>query len=128
MKILNGNIYSHDIRILNINKAKEELNSLKEEEVIVKPEAGEGGGGVFFIKASKINLADLHHKGDIIIQKSLEQNHILSDFYPYSLNTIRVLTIIDKEEIPQIVGNYLKFGIGRSRVDNSSDGGGLWLY
>lgn len=59
---------------------------------------------------------------EMLIQERLIQNKVLSDIYPHSLNTLRVASVLDGEEVV-IIGALLRLGSNGRVVDNSSQGG-----
>lgn len=124
MYTISGNIYEGSRRKISINEAKTLIEHLSQE-LIIKPELGMGGEGIKFSYSSDLNLKELADKGDFIIQPVFKQHHILHKINPDSLNTLRILTLLNEQGIAEIVSSCLKFGLGESRIDNVSAGGGI---
>lgn len=94
---------------------------------IVKPCDGKLGKGIF--KTYK----DADHKDDrklyescvkdrMLVEQCIEACEELKAFHPQSLNTIRVVTIANKEKACVFSGVF-RTGVGESVVDNSHKGG-----
>lgn len=61
--------------------------------------------------------------GDVIIQESLAQCKVLSQFNPSSLNTIRFMSLLGGDGSVTPVSAVLRMGVGGSKVDNLHSGG-----
>ena len=87
----------------------------------------EGGKGVYYIdkECTKQEINSLLNKikGDIIIQKALEQSLELSKLNSSSVNTIRLMTLLNKNGSVKLCSACLRMGIEGSKVDNASSGG-----
>ena len=94
---------------------------------IVKPCDGKLGRGIF-----KINK-DADHKEDrklyescvkdrLLVEQCVEACEELKAFHPKSLNTLRMVTIANKEKT-FVVSGVFRTGVGESVVDNSHNGG-----
>lgn len=87
----------------------------------------EGGHGVVYLcgKEEDQELKKTIHSvwGDAVVQSALKQHLTLSSFNPSSVNTIRVLSFLDKEGNVRIISAILRIGVGGSKVDNASSGG-----
>ena len=94
---------------------------------IVKPCDGKLGKGIFKI------YKDDHHKDDrklyescvkdrMLVEQCVEACEELRSFHPQSLNTLRVVTIANKEKACVFSGVF-RTGVGESVVDNSHQGG-----
>ena len=97
------------------------------DEIIVKQaNFSEGGVGVFFIsgdnKKDKFWDACRKIKTDIVVQESVKQNVELSKVNPTSINTIRILSLLNQNNV-KIYSTILRMGVNNSRVDNISQGG-----
>lgn len=92
--------------------------------VIVKPNASEAGIGIFILEASpslEQQVNEIVGK-DLIIEECVVQHPDLV-FGGHSVNTIRVITMVDNQGNPHILTAALRCGIGNSVVDNFSAGG-----
>lgn len=59
-----------------------------------------------------------------IIEEQLKQEKEISEFNPFTLNTFRFVTIVDKQGMPHIATSLIRFGLNeKSIVDNYCSGG-----
>jgi len=104
-----------------------------QERIIVKPVGGKGGGGIVlcFMKNGKMMLKSssggkgvLSYGDDcsVVLQHCITQHEKLNLFSP-SINTVRLATILTKENNVVIIGALMRFGVGENFVDNTSKGG-----
>jgi len=99
--------------------------------VIAKPLKDFGGHGVFKISESTDSyksdiqkLNNLIKQGeDYIIEQTIENVDYIKQLSPSSLNTIRIVTVIDKRGDLHIVAALLRMGNGVAITDNYHDGG-----
>lgn len=70
---------------------------------------------------SLIDLDQLYKK-DYIIQEQLKQSKEIAKLYPYSVNTVRIMTLFFKNEV-SVLSAVLRFGNNKSVVDNQRAGG-----
>jgi hypothetical protein len=90
-----------------------------------------GGDKVFKISRSQVanrsqQLADLYSeviKSGFLFQETVIQHDALSKLNPFSLNTIRFDTFMDKEGKVYIISGYMRMSINKHHVDNISSGG-----
>jgi len=125
-----------------------ELNSEKEivpliawikqnnfEKIVAKQPLSSAGEGVKIINTELINadlliagqestsyLADLYQKGYTLFESFIEQHKDLKQIYPGSINTIRIITFVNKQKELEIWGTLLRLGLDKS-VDNFAAGG-----
>ncbi len=117
-------------KVLTKDEAVEHL--LAQDSYIMKPSVDScGGRGIVIVDKNsdtKINNAqdvlDLFEQmGEHFVCQKLMKNHkSISDIYPHSVNTIRIITYVHKGEVKATKG-VLRLGAGGSRVDNVSAGG-----
>lgn len=94
---------------------------------IVKPCDGGLGHGVFKIYKNRDHtddrqLYDSCVKNRMMVEQCIESCKELKAFHPSSLNTIRVVTIQNRET-SEVFGSFLRMGRGNSVVDNAHAGG-----
>ena len=92
--------------------------------VIVKPNASEAGEGIYILEDTNVSseqIAKIEGK-DVVVEECVVQHPDLS-FGGNSVNTIRIVTMIDSKGIPHILTAALRCGVGDSVVDNFSTGG-----
>lgn len=92
-----------------------------EKEYIVKPIEGSLGVGIYKIdgKDASVELYNKLCQDHYLIEELLENETTLKEFHPFSLNTIRVVTLNNGE----IVGTFVRFGNNGNVVDNAHAGG-----
>ncbi len=100
----------------------------KEKEVFVKQATDCGGGhGVKYLNCQGLTMADFQAsiqgiRGDIAIQRGITQHSALAKINPSSVNTIRLITLLEKDGA-RVLSTILRMGVGDTKVDNSSSGG-----
>ena len=105
------------------------LNKIKNSpRVFIKlAEDSAGGKGVKSItpqnsKEDFFNIID-NIKGNIVIQKGIQQHEILKRINPSSVNTLRILTLLKKNGEVKILSAVVRMGRNGCVVDNASSGG-----
>lgn len=93
-----------------------------------KPLDGQCGGGVFKVDTSKEShpefVRDKLSQGVYLVQNFIVQHPEIERVYNKSVNTLRVLTIMDKETgKPVPIAGEVRFGAHGSVVDNLAAGG-----
>lgn len=87
----------------------------------LKQNIGSGGNGITKHKSDEIESIEKFYekiKGkSFILESAIVQNRELADFNPSSVNTIRVVTIRDKEKV-YIMDAILRMGNGEKSTDN----------
>ncbi len=96
--------------------------------VFVKIMAEMGGKGAYLITKENLKkeinaYADHILNNDCIHQDVIEQHQDINVIYPYSINTIRFDSYLDKKGTIHILSAFMRFGAGGAVVDNSSSGG-----
>lgn len=115
--------------IVSLDKAIEIL--LNEPAVFVKRATDCGGAsGVFFVenKTEEQFRKDFLEKvkkipTDIAVQKLVVQHQKIANLNPDSVNTIRILTILQKDGTVKVYSSLLRIGGGKEKVDNFCAGG-----
>lgn len=91
-------------------------------EIIVKPVDASCGTGIEIIDPSKRDPKELYDtlikNGQLLVEDVVKQNKEISNIYPNSVNTLRVVTINKK-----VVAAYLRIGNHGNVVDNFNHGG-----
>lgn len=101
----------------------------KHDILFAKPALGIGGGGVERIKTGEFKSAkDVYHHilslgYDYIIEEPIVQNEAVSSIYPVSINTVRLVTILDSRGVGHVVNACFRIGNNGDHVDNFSHGG-----
>lgn len=107
----------------NLNEFKNFVK--KHQEFIAKPRNGSCGKGIEKIKTNNNpnELYDyLKEKKLVVCEEVIKQNKEISKINPYSINTIRVVTINDHNK-SDVVACYLRIGNDKKYVDNFNSGG-----
>jgi len=97
-------------------------------ELFIKPLDAQEGEGIRKISTQKENVDSLFIElveGNYIIESVIQQNEKMY-FGNDSVNTARVLTVLDSSDNVHIVRAGLRVGVGKSVVDNFSAGGVLY--
>ena len=93
---------------------------------VLKEIHGEGGKSVDFVTFENENdvhnFVDKYSGSNYLIEEVLVQADDIRDFNPGSVNTFRIITIIDKDGNPHIAQAILRMGNGKE-VDNFCSGG-----
>ena len=93
---------------------------------IVKPCDDMRGRGIFKTnkKADQSNreLFDFCVRKRMLVEECICECEDLKVFHPQSLNTIRVVTVSNKEKA-EVFGSFFRMGVGNSIVDNAHAGG-----
>ena len=128
---INGNFYSYSYDLLSISKVTDILKNCHGE-YFVKPSIDTGGGrgilklniinGILyqFNDSNELSLSTfikLYPK-DYILQKKVEQHENLDNIYPFSLNTIRLLTYRRPNNEIVVLHTIVKMGNNKSYLDN----------
>lgn len=105
------------------NNLEEFKNFVQDEkEIIVKPLSLSCGKGVEKIKIVKKDIEKLYNKlienNQILVEQVAHQHEIISNVYPYAVNTVRIVTLNKK-----VVAAFIRFGNNKNVVDNFNHGG-----
>ena len=125
---VNGIIRDENYNIISLKKAIENIISLGEKKLFIKPCVDSyGGKGCSILNLKKETKTSLENKlqeynKNFLVQECVESHESLKKLHPESINTFRVITYIlnDKVYYCPIV---LRMGIGKSNLDNVSSGG-----
>lgn len=123
---MNGIFYDNNYNIITLDKAIELVSRI--ERYVIKPTRDSGGGkNVQFInniEKEKNNIKNIFHeyKKNFIIQKPLKQHKKIEEIHKESINTIRVMSMLENGNV-SIISSVLRMGVGDSCVDNECSGG-----
>jgi len=100
----------------------------KVDAVLAKPIDATCGEGC--VKCDKADFADpdalydrLVASGSTLVEEYIVQHSELSHLYPHSVNTLRIVSIVDNDGEPHILFAFLRIGQGGRVVDNLNSGG-----
>jgi hypothetical protein len=77
---------------------------------------------VFQLMLDTFNKGMPHRRYGIILQDRVHQHELLENVNPHCTNTLRVITLINNSAEIEVLINQLKFGRGKSMVDNTTQG------
>jgi len=92
--------------------------------VIVKPNASEAGSGIYILESATATQqqADKIVGQDVLVEECVVQHPDLA-FGGHSVNTMRVITMVDNQGQPHVITAAFRCGVGDTVVDNFSAGG-----
>jgi len=134
--LLFGYVYSSGMERLTFDQVYRELIQNNPEKLFVKPAGGYGGKGIHifhkkdrghYVTEDNVsfdqNFLDTIGKDqDYIVQYGITQHREISEIYPESVNTFRIITE-NKNGVARVVCAMLRMGRGHKEVDNVSSGG-----
>lgn len=127
VKNIAGIYYDDDYNLLTEDEAI--ARCLAAERFLIKPSVGSGKGyNIRFRNGSDLDAEAVkelfrNYGGrNFIVQAKLKQHKDLASIYAKSLNTIRIVTFLYKNDV-HILSMILRIGSGGSEIDNVSQGG-----
>ena len=88
--------------------------------VMVKPTSASSGQGIHVYKGESVsNLIE----SKALLEEFVSQHHLMAELNQSSVNTVRVYTILDKNNTPHILSASIRVGGVNSEVDNFHAGG-----
>lgn len=133
LRNINGKYYDGNYEIVTRNTIYE-YSKKHQGEYILKPSLESSGGKnikkihihsqKFFIDGKFTTLEDIEQgiPRDFLIQEYLEQHVMLKNIYPFSVNTMRMVTLRTGNEI-HVIQVIIKFGNNGAYIDNETPGG-----
>ncbi len=110
------------------NLLKDLLTNHHHESIFIKPMMGIGGA-----QCNRLVLNNLEQSvntyfrewttNSYLIEIGLIQHPVISNIYPTSINTLRIVHYIDQEQKVHIISSLMRFGLGGNVTDNTSQGG-----
>lgn len=122
-------LMKHDVLVLKDSTIDEILAFVnKYKEVIIKPANGACGVGIYKIKLNDKEAMDeliarLRKGENLIMEQLIVQHPEMARMNPTSVNTIRVITMVDRIGEVHIVNMLAKFGGSASCISNTMGGG-----
>ncbi len=126
VKCIAGVFYDDSLNLLTREEAVARCHDVGR--ILIKPSVGSGqGNGIEFFSSEKLTDADIQavfdkYGRDFIVQKKMSQHPVLASLNEKSLNTIRVMTFLHKNQV-HVLTAILRVGGGSNEVDNTSQGG-----
>lgn len=123
-KNINGIIYNDDFKMLTFDELLNEISINKE--VIIKPSINSGAGrGITFlnIDEKKIMKEEIEKHlqkfgNNFVVQKIIKQHKVLKSLNPSSVNTIRVMSFLNKNGV-NILSSHVRIGTNNNKVDHN---------
>jgi len=138
LKWIGGGLYTPDLRETSIQEVIKKANALGCSKLFLKPANGQGGFGISVFHRNDsggyqdpsgkslydlfVKQTSLFRSKDYILQAGLSQHKSLSELYPSSINTFRIVTE-SKEGAARILCSIVRIGSGGREVDNICQGG-----
>lgn len=124
LRKINSTYLDSEYRVLSYEQAVEKC--ILEKSVILKKATNSVGGKDILIWSieEEINKLKsyLNLDGDYIVQEIVDQHSSVGDFHPYSLNTIRIITLFHRNKV-RVLSSILRMGANGNFVDNAHAGG-----
>lgn len=120
--------FHRDVLLLDDKLSEEDYKvfSTKHESFIVKPIDGLCGKGIELLESKKFpNLSDIFAAGykNFFAEELIIQGPELAVFHPSSVNTVRLVTTLNKDKSFNILCAFFRTGKSNSIVDNVGSGG-----
>jgi hypothetical protein len=135
-KLIENEFYSKKLIPIEFSQIRKQILDLNCDKIFVKPALGYGGNNIYIFKRNKNskfknqfdmkfneNFFKTYCKGkDYIIQAGISQHKYLSEIYPNSINSMRIITE-NKSGIIRILYAILRMGRNKSELDNINQNG-----
>lgn len=110
-----------------VEEALAHLRAIGNGKIFAKVTNGSCGIGAFRLHQNMDNNEFIFALGqkDFLFQEDVEQHPEVSAFHPKSLNTLRLLTVLDDSGKAHVFGGLFRIGSGDNEVDNAYSGGYL---
>lgn len=122
-------LMKHDFIILKESSQTDIIAFLqKYREVIVKPAGGACGVGIYKMRYSdneaiKALFEKINAGENLIMEQVIVQHKEMARMNPSSVNTIRIITMVDKKGNVHIINTLAKFGGSEQCISNTMGGG-----
>lgn len=131
----NKGFLSESLDKISTNECMELVMNSEADKIFAKPVFGVGGKGICIFKREEGKYIDKQNQlvldekfledisgESFIIQEGVKQHAIMNTIYPDSLNTFRIVTEYDNNNV-KILFSILRMGSGGNQIDNASSGG-----
>ena len=127
IRCIQGLYYDSNYTPISLKQACDLMCESAPNGIVIKPSIHSWGGrNITFIKqavdAGRIQRLFSDYGKNFIVQKVISQHPALSAIHSESVNTMRIITILLDGEV-NILSACLRMGVGKSQVDNFSQGG-----
>lgn len=135
-KLSHNRLFTRELKEIGHNTMEEVLKNCRYRKIFLKPVDGDGGHGIFVFRRNDtgiytlkngtvLDTCFLHRIGsekNYIVQAGVEQAKELMEIYPYSVNTLRVVTE-NRDGMVRSLCAILRMGRNGREVDNASRDG-----
>ena len=124
-KLLENNISAPKLIAFYNHKGKKITHYKKPDnkKVIIKPDTGGGGRGIKILESDNYEESLKSMNRDYIVEEYIKQHSFLNNIFPGAVNSIRILTVKEKNNY-KFLKSVLRTGRNTSKgVDNFSQGG-----
>lgn len=115
----------NDLCPITMEKAIEKIS--QNQSVLKQAIGSVGGHGVWFsVKGAspeQIRAKLEKMEGDIVAQREIRQSSVMNRLNPTSVNTVRVMSFLERDGSVKICSVIVRMGVRGARVDNASSGG-----
>lgn len=122
--------FHRDVVLIQGEKDRELFDDFvsKHRDLIIKPVDQSLGKGIYTAylgseEDSEKLFNTLSLEESVIIEERIHQCKTMSMLHPHSVNTVRILTVINRDGTPSLVDSFLKIGRAGKCVDNGGQGG-----
>lgn len=127
LRCINGLFYDGNYSPVNKEQAYQQVCAHSPNGIVIKPSIHSWGGRniSFFreeLSAQGVEKIFLDYGKNFIVQNVITQHSALAAIHSESVNTMRIITILLDGEV-NILSACLRMGVGKSQVDNFSQGG-----
>ncbi|MBQ2752741.1 MAG: leucine-rich repeat protein [Firmicutes bacterium] len=127
IRCIKGLYYKDDFTPINLDEAVEIVKENSLSGIVIKPSIHSWGGrNISFIKEelsnTRVKSIFSNYGKNFIIQNVITQHPALANIHSESVNTMRIITILINGQV-NILSACLRMGVGKSKVDNFSQGG-----
>ena len=92
--------------------------------IVVKPQCGAYGSGIHFLTIDDLcSSLESTYKGEYLLEEVIKQHSHLDEINPYSINSIRIISIILPDGNVKLLAGMLRTSSSEFPVDNFSRGG-----
>lgn len=129
---MSGMYYDEDYNYISKGKAIEICKEFIElaGKAIFKPSGKSGGSGIVFVKKEELETGGVESAfknmgiNAFVVQEVLVQSDFMKAFNSTSVNTVRVTSLLYKEQI-KVLAALIRIGKEGNKVDNYCSGGGI---
>jgi len=121
---ISDQFYDHQHKKIS-NTTLSEILDYFNSEIVIKSDSAATGQDITFTNSRDLDFSIFKSHRNYVIQPAVKQHSILSEIHQSSLNTLRIVTVIEKGQGVRPILSVLRFGTGGVRTDKLMDGGGF---